>query len=684
VTLPLPLPLPLAVRRLLAVHQLGVDDPPSAETWRSFLEDLAELPDVTEGAYANGLERARLSAVLGSLSAGVIIEDRERRTVLVNQPFCDIFAVPAPPAALVGVDCAAAAVSAAAMTVDADAFIRRIDELLAAAGPGGPEPIEFKGGRTLERTYSPVRLAGEVAGHIWQYRDITVQTRHEQALRAASEEAERAGRAKDDFLASMSHELRSPLTSVLGLTELLLEHADAASRPSLSVILQSGTTLLALLNELLDLSKLRAGKFSLIEEEVDVGAVVEDATAALAVNARRKNLTLRTVLCPELPRAVVGDGLRLRQVLTNLVDNAIKFTPRGDVVVTVEVDDAARVRFGVRDEGPGLDAEQQSRLFQSFERLDTAWSRAERGTGLGLSIAQGLVAKMGGTIEIVSQVGVGTTFSFSIPMPHVASAGPEGDASDNAETTRAPTRLRVLVAEDDAASRLFLERALERLGHEVHVVCDGQAVLDRLGVDRGFDAILMDVQMPVLDGLATTRAVRRLEGEGAHTPILALTASAMRGDRERCLEAGVDAHVPKPVSLEALDAALARATGTGRAARSPRRTPTLATGALDLARIATLRALGEDVLAGLLEEYDVMLTSILEALSAALRERQWGDARRLAHKLRGSSETIGATRLGEVTSRIEQAVDTRAARPDALVDELREAAIDTRAALAAL
>lgn len=678
------LELPLAVRKLLATHQLGVDRPPTPERWGEFLSDLAEMPDVAAGASENGLERARLGALLESLSAGVIVEDRERRTVLVNQPFCDLFKVPAPPTALVGMDCAVAALSAAGMTADAGAFIARIDALLAAGVPCPTETISFTDGRTLDRSYAPVRVAGEFAGHIWLYRDITEQTRHEQELRAASEEAERASRAKDEFLASMSHELRSPLTSILGLTELLLEQARADDRQALRVILQSGTTLLALLNELLDLSKLRAGKFTLVEEEVDVRVVVQETVSALAVHARRKNLSLETRLSPDLRKAVRGDSLRLRQVLTNLVDNAIKFTAQGAVIVTVDVDQPGQVRFQVRDDGPGLDAEQQTRLFRSFERLDTDWSRAERGTGLGLSIAQELVTKMGGTIQVESEVGAGTTFSFSIPMAPAASAVPEPRPSRPAPSANAHPRLRVLVAEDDAASRLFLEKALERLGHDVQVVGDGQAVLDLLSLGQAFDAILMDVQMPVLDGLATTRAVRRLEGEGAHTAILALTANVMRGDRERCLEAGVDAHVPKPVSLAALDAILAQVTGTRRAARARRALPDDDVPTLDPERIEVLRELGDDVVKGLVRDYEGTLASSVDALATALRERQWSDAQRLAHKLRGSSQTLGAARLAALTLHIEQAIAEKTASPEQLADELQETAFETRVALRAL
>jgi hypothetical protein len=649
------------MRRFLVERGLDPFDPPDAQTWQQLTSELGWDRD-----DASTLDGARFQVLVHSLGVGVLVEDAGRKVAATNQAFCDLFAIPAAPGTLAGVDCSGAAQGAAALTTDPAGFLARIDSLMGAGERAFGDVVLLRDGRVLERDYAPVVVDGRACGHVWLYRDVTPSHEAAEQLRAARDAAEAArtlaeaaARVKDEFLTTMSHELRSPLTCILGITELLLERAAGEDRRSLQLVLESGSTLLALLNELLDLSKLRAGRFQLSMEPFDLRSHVADIIESLDVLASRKSLSLQVHIDDRLASWVSGDALRLRQIITNLVSNAIKFTPRGRVALHVMPSATSGVRFEVRDDGPGLDAAQRAKLFHSFERLDANWSRAQAGTGLGLVISQALVASMGGKIDLVSVPGEGSTFFFEIPLPAAAADPDSGQGLDTASST-APRSLTVLVAEDDPANRHFLLKALQRLGHHPQVVGDGQAALDVVTEGKHFDAIILDLSMPRMDGLAASRAIRIFETDRRRTPILALTANAMRGDAERCRAAGMDEYLSKPVGLDALDAVLTRMTGfpthrtVDRRTRSviPPRPPVL-----DEARLALLESMSGTTTASLKDELIALFVQELPAQVASLRdELRRGDTaavRRVSHRLKGSCSSIGASALSSLAMRIE-------------------------------
>ena len=469
-------------------------------------------------------------------------------------------------------------ISADDMAITRRAIERRLETLAS----GAPSPdltfrmhFKLKGGRSMYADARP-RISiegGRPVGFHVIIRDISEQKRWEDALEQknrelseALEAARQATEVKSRFLANTSHEIRTPMNGVIATSVLLADtNLDSEQREYVDMIRSSAQSLLRVINDILDISKIEAGKLELVPAPFDVAAVVAEVESLLSAHAANKALALRSEVDAAVPKHVRGDAVRLRQILLNLAGNAVKFTDKGEVAVRAALDSDspahAVLRFTVTDSGIGISENDAARLFGSFVQADSSPARRYGGTGLGLAISKQLVELMGGSIGLESRPGRGSTFWFTAVFEKTDDTEENGDGAVPSAPAATFAGTVVLVAEDNEVNRTIATRMLERFGCCVETVADGRQAVDAAS-RRRYDLIFMDGQMPVLDGLAAAKEIRCSEAGMRHTPIIAVTASAMVGDRERCLASGMDDYITKPLALDDIAAILRRWVGT--------------------------------------------------------------------------------------------------------------------------
>jgi len=491
----------------------------------------------------------RLSVLIQNMQSGILLEDENRKIILANKAFCDLFNIPIDPSFLIGQDCTNAAEESKLLFENSELFVSKIKTIVSNRKIVQNEEIKMVNETILERDFIPIYTDNLYRGHLWVYRNISKRKKNEIELVKAKERAIKLRKEKEQFMANMSHELRNPINIINGISGLFLDtKLSNQQKEYIHLIKTNSNNLLSLINDILDFEKIEARKIQINHAPFDFRKCVNELIASMKYQAENKNIQLQASIGNEIPKIINGDTLRLKQILLNLINNAIKFTEKGTVSLKINsktLDDKnVAIQFEICDTGIGIADNQINNIFKRYAQANNQLNDNIPSSGLGLTIVKNLVELQGGKIEVKSKVGSGTCFKIVIPY-EIAIEFEINQFINNTHRDFIKNK-KILVVEDNKVNRMIIHKILEKQGAKITTAENGQIALEEL-YDEKFDLILLDLQMPVLDGYQTTVTLRNSKSsKNISTPIIALTANALPGEKEKCLKLGMNDYLSKP------------------------------------------------------------------------------------------------------------------------------------------
>ena len=606
----------------------------------------------------------RLETLISSLNSGVLLEDKDRKILVTNNEFCEIFGIPANPDDLVGVDCSDSAQQSKHLAEDPEEFVKRIDKLLVDKKIVTNEEIKMKDGRVFERDFIPIYLNDNYLGHLWEYRDVTLRKESEASLIRAREEAEESKRMKQKFLANMSHEIRTPMNGVVGIVHLLERtDLDQNQKKYLGILKDSSEHLLHIINDILDVSKMEEGKLVLINSPVQIDSVIEGVIQNLKGRLRDRKLRLEVSGMEIFDSHLLTDAVRIRQILLNLLSNAIKFTKQGKVGISChsleENEKHHKFRIEVSDTGIGIPKDKRDKIFDAFDQgsIDTASQFG--GTGLGLNIVKELVDKLNGTIDVESKPGEGSKFSITLDLEKVENEDSYLDESKFEVQSRINSLKgkTILVADDHEINFSIAKEFISDWGCDVLYAEDGEKAIQVL-IENEVDLILMDMQMPNVNGIEATEMIRLLDDSNSKVPIIAMTAAALPEERERCLSSGMNDYISKPYNPSLLYDLISKHLSAPLKSTNPgneNRDGFTDTGFnYDLTYLKDLSGNSAKFIYDMINSFISDMPEFLELMSFNANRKEFDKLAAVAHKSKSLAIYLGCKELRQILIEIEE------------------------------
>lgn len=616
----------------------------------------AFVRDITEPKKAKiDLETTskRLETLIVNLQSGILLEDEKRNIIITNQEFCDIFNIPAPPEALIGMNCSESAKQSAHLLANPNEFIESIADVLKDRETRIDEKVEFADGQIFERDYIPIFSNDQYFGHLWQYKNITDKIKYQDELKVAKQTAEEANVSKSRFLANMSHEIRTPLNAIYGFSKLLDEtNKSEEQNKYISGIRTSSSNLLNVVNDVLDFSKIESGETKLEFLACDLSEMLNQLFQTFEFRAEEKEIQLSSNIDSDIHPYIFADTAKLNQVILNLISNAIKFTKKGYVKFECLLENSTvneeTIRFIVSDTDIGIDKNSLVNIFENFKQEDDSTTRKFGGTGLGLAISKQLVELMGGEIKVESTKGVGSHFSFNLKFKKAKLEDIKPKTSNLIIDENLLKGKRVLLVEDNEFNQIIAISMLEKWHVNIDTAENGKIALEKLKT-KTYDLILMDKQMPIMDGIQASRIIR--QEMNLNVPIIALTANVLKGVISACKEAGMNDYISKPFEPELLFHKIVSILNlnsntqmedsenqTGLSTQVPDKI-------LDISKLEKMMNNEGEMIKKMLLKFNDLTPSYIDDLDEAFNNQNWDKLSKIAHKIKPSINLVGIDSL---------------------------------------